>query len=66
MDWVLGLILLCAVLIGMLGVGEIVVFFVLGVYSKAFWMIAMAQAVIASILAICFAISFVYILIINK
>ena len=65
MDYVLGLILLCAVLIGMLGVGEIVVFFVLGVYSKAFWMIAMAQAVIASILAVCFGITFVYLLIIN-
>lgn len=66
MDWVLGLILLSAVLIGVLGIGEIIVWFTLGAHSTVFEAIAMVQAIIATILAVCFAISFVYILIINQ
>lgn len=66
MDWVLGGLVISAFAIGVLGVAELVVFFVLGAAHTAFIVLALMQAGLATGLAICLVISFVYVLTINR
>jgi hypothetical protein len=65
MDWVLALLIICAILIGILGIATVLAFIFLGVESVWFQALAVAQGSFATLLTACLIISFVYILIIN-